>query len=160
MYPYVQEPREAQQCAAEGSSRASTQERSESSRQRNCVLEFAFPNHQGRPPHRSEPLDLSAVPSHVLGEFSLPKLMARFWDRCLTTTGVLMPKASVHKDRLSPRWENQIRAPRQVPPMESKPVSERVCKPSDDPLRFRIFPANAPHEPAAFRGNWRLCLCG
>jgi hypothetical protein len=103
-----------------------------------------------------ERFDSFPVPSDVPEELFSPKRTARLRERRLSTTVVLMPKASVDEDDLAAGRKDNVGTSRQIAAMEPKSISERVCKPSDHFFRLGVLPPNSRHQSATLGRDRRL----
>jgi len=56
-----------------------------------------------------------------------------------------MPKAAVYENRFSAGWKNDVRSSGEFSPVQSKPVSDAMKKPTHCQLRRCVLPANAGH---------------
>ncbi len=63
-----------------------------------------------------------------------------------------MPKTPVHKDDGTVAHHNNIRFTRQIPPVETEPVSHAVQQAPDKLLRNSVAPLNTGHVPTAALG--------
>lgn len=74
--------------------------------------------------------------------------------------GVTVPEAAMYKDRRLVSGKNQIGFSRQVFFVQPKAKAATVHTTSHQHFRFRIFPANAGHHPAAGRHIYNVShLC-
>lgn len=60
-----------------------------------------------------------------------------------------VPEATIYENHFVSRRKNDVRRSRQVPPVESKPVAERVQQSPDHEFRRGVFSANTRHQGAA-----------
>ncbi len=58
---------------------------------------------------------------------------------------MLMPEATVDEDRLLLFWENDVRVARQVPAVQTVPITHAVQEAPNVQFRTHILAANATH---------------
>lgn len=65
------------------------------------------------------------------------------------TPRMTVPEAAMNEDHLPAATKDDVRAPRQIPSMQTKPVAAAMQKAADPQLRTRISGADTRHESAA-----------
>ncbi len=115
------------------------------------ILCLAFPNDQYVPSEIPETPLHPSIPANVVIEFRLPVLRPGLRTRRSLATGMAMPKASMNKDDLAPRGEDEVGRAGEVASVQTEAIAERVGQAADAHFRFRVLAANARHERAASR---------
>jgi hypothetical protein len=60
-----------------------------------------------------------------------------------------VPEAAVDKNANTVAWQNDVGAPRQITPVETKTIAHGVEQAADEKFRLGILAANAGHQAAA-----------
>jgi len=90
------------------------------------VAELALPDDQNGPALCYQIMQYLSVPAAIPFQLFLPELPVALWYRRFSATGMLMPKASVHKDNLTMSWEHDIGISRERPYMQTETESHSV----------------------------------
>ena len=110
------------------------------------VLGFTFPDCQHLPSEPTKLLDAPPIPFDISAQLQRPITDSRFRSPSVFANLVLMPKATVDEDDLSPSREYQIRRSRQVSLVQSVTVSKAMQKSAHDEFRMRVLASNTAHD--------------
>lgn len=92
---------------------------------------------------------MAFVAGGIAFEFFLPPLAFRFRNAGVIAVPVQMPEAAVDKNANTVAWQNDVGAPRQITPVETKTVAHGMEKAAHNEFRLCIFATNAGHQTAA-----------
>ena len=115
---------------------------------------LAFPDHENGPAKGSQAPAIRVVPQPVRLQFGRPVLGAGCRYAALAAGGVAVPETTVNLDHLPQPGEDQIGFSREVPNVETIPVSHRMNHAANDQFRSRVLTSNPAHIfRAAIRGK-------
>jgi len=98
------------------------------------VCHSAFPYYDGTPPALPKSPHVSSIPVNIAQQLSPPEGPAGFRPYRVCAI-VAVPKAPVNKDGCTVLRQYDVRRPREVTPMQSKPISRCMEEPSDRDFR-------------------------
>ncbi len=113
------------------------------------LLGLAFPNREDAPTETAEGGGVAFVAGCVAFEFFSPPSRPCLGNSGVFALTVKMPEAAVDKNTDAVAWQNDIGAPRQITPVETKTIAHGVEQTADDKFRLGILAANEGHQAAA-----------
>src|SRR5690606_32670525 len=108
---------------------------------------FTFPNHNGAPAELRKAVFVVFVPLDISSKFIRPKLHARLGDRRLRATSMPMPEASMNENGDAISRQYNVRASRQVSPMQAKAITLAEEHSPNDHFRSGIRLPDSGHQP-------------
>lgn len=114
---------------------------------------LAFPDGEDAPTKAAEGGGVAFVAGCVAFKFLSPPGALGLWDAGGFAVPVKMPEAAVDKNTDAVACQNDVGAPRQITPVETKTIAHGVEQAADDKFRLGILAANAGHQAAALLGG-------
>lgn len=87
---------------------------------------FAFPYNAYAPTSPTEQPLVCFVSRHVAREFIFPESAVTLWLVGNLAILVRVPKAAMHEDKFSSRWEDDVGRSSQIAAMETKSIAEAM----------------------------------
>lgn len=109
------------------------------------VAKRALPELGDLPPCRFERGARRGVASLVTSELGMPIFWPRNGQHCPSAARMLMPKATVHENRQTQSWKNQVGAAGEIAPMKSEAIAVGVCDAPYPKFRLGVLGADPGH---------------
>jgi hypothetical protein len=113
------------------------------------LLRLAFPNRDNAPAVAAQGSGMAFVACGVTFEFFPPPSRPCLGNPGVFALTVKMPEAAMDKDTDAVSRQNDVGAPRQITPVETKTVAHGMEKAAHNEFRLCILATNAGHQTAA-----------
>jgi hypothetical protein len=109
---------------------------------------LAFPDDQNAPSRFLQGLTMSSIARRVSLQLGLPvrEVGERFVNQSASPVPMLMPKASMYENDLSPAGENHVRTARERVPMQAVAISHPVNHAADSEFGTHVLAPVCPHH--------------
>ena len=104
---------------------------------------MALPDREDTPTEAAQGGGVAFVAGGVAFELFSPLCALGLRDAGVFAVPVQMPEAAVDKNANTVAWQNDVGAPRQITPVETKTVAHRMEKATHNEFRLCILAANA-----------------
>ncbi len=115
------------------------------------AIDLAFPNDQAPPPEFCKFGNIERISFDVALKLLRPESRIALRHVCVLTSGVLMPKTTMHEKGRVVLWKNDVGFPMEFLHVKAIAEAIHVQEFSDDQLGGGIFALNARHHPTARR---------